>query len=100
MEVQIGELREAANLSRQRAGELIGVEPQRSELRVLEDLGRYGAIEALAGEDQLHKRKEQSEPPVTMKPALVAVGMLNARHCTESVCPAIVCSGVSSAPTS
>ena len=41
LEVQIGELREAANLSRQRAGELIGVEPQRSELRVLEDLGRY-----------------------------------------------------------
>ena len=46
----MGELREAADLGRQCAGELIVVELQNHELRVLEELGRQRAIEALVAE--------------------------------------------------
>ena len=48
----MAELCEAANLGRQRAAELIAAEGQLCELRVLEELGRYRAIEALVVEVQ------------------------------------------------
>ena len=51
-EVQCVEPREEANLGRDRAGKLINVEAQLCKLRVLEELGRYRAIEASVVEVQ------------------------------------------------
>ena len=46
------ELREAANLGGDRAAEPIAAEVQMGQLRVLEELGRYRAVEALVVEVQ------------------------------------------------